>query len=273
MAEKQTRRSGSAPAAHKTASTKNSGDSHRHRDTVLTHELLDFLALFSHQFRTPLSIIKGYIAMLLDGTFGELRDTQKKAFEKVFTATERMIRLVNNFLDLPRMHAGTMTFNLEPASLVELVAHAVAEARLQADIKKLPIEWSAPLGETPEIATDRENLLQALANILDNAIRYTRSGKIRVELSRKDNSFLVAICDTGKGIAKEDLPHLFNQFMRGQDMRALYREGRGLGLYITRRIIEGHGGRVWAESPGPGRGSTFYVELPVSYGAHEVKKS
>ncbi len=242
---------------------KDSQRTHTHRKELLSKELLGFLALFSHQLRTPLSVVKGYVAMLLDGTFGELDIAQKKAFEKIFTANERMIRLVNNFLDMPRIHVGTMEYNFEPISPVELLSHAVAEARLQADIKKLPIEWFAekPL---PKILADRENLLQAFSNILDNAIKYTKAGKISVSISKKEDSVLISISDTGAGILPEDLPKLFNKFMRGEDMRKLYREGRGLGLYIARQVIEGHGGTVWAESPGLGKGSTFYIKLPLA---------
>lgn len=201
--------------------------------------------------------------MFIDGTFGQLTDVQKKAFEKIFTANERLIRLVNNFLDLPRIHIGTMTYNFEPISLAGLLSHAVAEARLQADIKRLPIEWSVPEKQPPQILADRENLLQAFSNILDNAIKYTKEGKISVKTSQKAGWLRVSISDTGAGIQHQDIPRLFNKFARGQDMRKLYREGRGLGLYITRQIVKGHGGKVWATSPGPGKGSTFFVELPM----------
>ncbi|MDO8557608.1 MAG: HAMP domain-containing sensor histidine kinase [bacterium] len=248
--------------------SKASQKTHIHHQELLTKELLGFLALFSHQLRTPLSIVKGYVAMLLDGTFGELSFTQKKAFEKIFTANERMIRLVNNFLDLPRIHVGTMEYNFEPISPTELLSHAVAEARLQADIKKLPIEWFAE-NPLPKILADRENLLQALSNILDNAIKYTKKGKISVSISKKEDHVLISISDTGVGILSEDLPKLFNKFMRGEDMRRLYREGRGLGLYIARQIIKGHDGKVWAESPGLGKGSTFFIELPITNNKNE----
>src|SRR2546430_390344 len=96
--------------------------SHQHSESFLSGELLDFLALFSHQLRTPLSVIKGYAAMFVDGSFSELSGDQKKAFEKILTSTERMVRLVNNFLDLPRIHIGTMVYNFEPMSLEKLLA-------------------------------------------------------------------------------------------------------------------------------------------------------
>lgn len=238
---------------------------HRHHlGMVLTHELLDFLALFSHQLRTPLSIIKGYVAMLLDGTFGKLDNAKKQAFEKIYVANERMVRLVNDFLDLPRIHVGTMTYNLERISLPELLSHAVAEARLQADIKQLPVAWLPPSGKLPKVIADRENLLQVFSNILDNAIKYSNKGEIKIKLTRRGGSLVVAISDQGIGILKGELPGLFNKFMRGHDLRKLYREGRGLGLYIARRIMEGHGGRIWAESRGRGKGSTFFVSLPIA---------
>lgn len=247
-------------------SEKTTSDSapHIHHDELLTEELLDFLALTSHQLRSPLSVIKGYVAMLLDGTFGKVTKKQKVILEKTYMASERMIRLVNNFLDLPRMHVGLLPIHSESISLLQILTHVIAEARLQADIKKIPITWNATPQMSCTIDGDAENLIQAFANILDNAIKYTAVGSIDVFLTRRENACRVAIRDSGPGIAKQDLSSLFNKFMRGDDMRTLYREGRGLGLYISKKIIEGHGGTIWAESAGIGKGSTFYIELPVS---------
>lgn len=236
-----------------------------HKDPVLTHELLDLLAVVAHQLRTPLSIIKGYVAMLIDGSFGKISPSQKKAFETIYTSSERMIRLVNNFLDLPRIHVGLMTFNIKEESLVDILTHAIAEARMQADIKKIPIIWEAPLGETFTVKADRENLLQAFANIFDNAIKYTKHGSLTVSLKKTAGGCRVTITDTGIGIGKKDLPRIFDKFLRGGgDIRKEYREGRGLGLYIAKQIIEGHGGKIWAESEGIGKGSAFFIELPTS---------
>ncbi|MDP3963791.1 MAG: HAMP domain-containing sensor histidine kinase [bacterium] len=241
-----------------------SAASHDHHDNLLSEELLDFLALASHQLRTPLSLIKGYIAMLLDGTFGNVSQEQKVILEKTYTATERMVRLVNNFLDLPRIHVGLMPLNREQLSLFTVLTHVIAEARLQADIKKIPIVWEASPEAPCVINGDRDNLTQAFANILDNAIKYTSAGSITVTLECSDMTNRISIKDTGRGIVKSDLPKLFDKFMRGEDMRELYREGRGLGLYIARQIVIGHGGKVWAESEGEGKGSTFIIELPLA---------
>ena len=239
---------------------------HRHSGTAFASELLDALALFSHQLRTPLTVIKGYVAMLLDGSFSALAPDQKRAFEKVYTVTERMIRLVNNFLDLPRMHANAMAYNMEPTPLAQVLVHVIAEARLRADFKKIPIVVEGMPPHTCIIKADKENLFQALANILDNAISYTTAsaGPVRVRIEEKPGRCTIAITDSGIGIAKKDLPNLFDKFMRGKDMRKLYREGRGLGLFIAKQIIGGHGGKIWAESPGIGKGSTFYIELPTA---------
>lgn len=237
---------------------------HVHRDPVLTHELFDFLSLFSHQLRTPLSVVKGYVAMLLDGTFGKLAREQRDAFEKIYTANERMIRLVNNFLDMPRIHMGTMAFAFKKMPLPDLLGRAVFEARLQADIKNLSITLALPKRHAPDILADEENLLQAISNILDNAIKYTEKGGVSIFLSHAPGGMRVTIRDTGAGIAKKDLPRIFTKYVRGEDMREAYREGRGLGLYIAKQIVEGHGGKIWAESAGRGKGSAFFIELPCS---------
>lgn len=244
---------------------------HRHHDELFSKELLDFLALASHQLRTPLSIIKGYLAMFLEGTFGAISREQKNILEKIYLSSERMVRLVNNFLDLPRIHVGLLPLHREPISLVDVLTHSIAEARMQADIKKLPIVWRASSSEPCIIFGDRTNLTQAFANILDNAIKYTAEGSITVTLAPEGRLCRVSIADTGKGIEKKDLPHLFDKFMRGEDMRELYREGRGLGLFIAKQIVQGHGGTVWAESEGAGRGSTIIVELPLQNQKAKIK--
>jgi signal transduction histidine kinase len=241
---------------------------HKHHDRFLARELLDFLALASHQLRTPLSVIKGYVAMMLEGMFGELTGEQRAIMEKVYNSGERMIRLVNNFLDLPRIHLNMMPLEREPLSLADVLTHAIAESRLQADMKKIPIVWWNDPHGSYKIIGDRENLMQAFTNLLDNAIKYTKTGSVRVSLEKIRNSYLVAIKDTGAGIPAKELQQLFSKFMRGENMRKLYREGRGLGLYISKQIVEGHGGKIWAESHGPGKGSEFYVELPVMPDEH-----
>ena len=240
---------------------KNAIGAHHHPDAVLTHELLDFLAFVAHQLRTPVTVAKGYVAMLLEGLFDEVTPNQKKIYEQIYTSCERIVRLINNFLDLPRIHAGTMHFALKAESLGEIMRQAISESQPLADLKKIVFIGTIPTRKL-SIQADYENLLQAFSNVLDNALKYTQEGSVRVSVEETPSAYRITITDTGIGIAKENLPGIFVKFSRVGDMRELYREGRGLGLYIARKIVEGHGGRIWADSEGLGKGSMFTIELP-----------
>ena len=248
-------------AKKKTQKKKIVKGTHRHPDAVLTHELLDFLAFVAHQLRTPVTVAKGYAAMLLEGLFGQATPSQKKIYEQIYASCERVVRLINNFLDLPRIHAGTMRFSLKPESLAEITRQAINESQPMAGLKSVALIADTSAQKFP-VQADYENLLQAFSNVIDNALKYTHAGSVRISIEDLPSVYRIVVVDTGIGMAKEDLSGVFEKFSRVGDMRELYREGRGLGLYIARKIIEGHGGRIWAESQGLGKGSVFTIELP-----------
>lgn len=223
----------------------------------------EFLSIASHQLRTPLTVIKGYLSMLLEGGYGQVEGQIKRVLENVYLANERLIRLVNDFLKASRIETGKIDLNLEKTNLETLIENVVSELEIKAKEKNLYLIFEKPKEPIPEILADKEKIREVLVNLIDNGIRYTKSGGIRVGFEQEKKFIRIFVQDTGEGLEKKDLEKLFESFSRGSAGEKLFVEGAGLGLYIAKKIVELHKGKIWAESEGKGKGSTFYVELPL----------
>ena len=140
----------------------------------------------------------------------------------------------------------------------------IAEVKLEAKEKKLYLRMEKPEEEIPEIKADASKLEVALTNLIDNAVKYTAKGGVKIKVERPDSKIRIIIKDTGMGMAKEDIEKLFSKtFERGEEAKKMFGSGKGIGLYLSYNIIKSHNGKLWAESDGPGKGSSFIVELPV----------
>jgi signal transduction histidine kinase len=226
----------------------------------------EFISIASHQLRTPLTAIKGYISMLIEGTYGAVPKIAKKPLENVYESNERLINLVNNLLDISRIEAGRMEFEPEEAQIEDIIESVVAEFKITADQKKLYLKYDKPAQFLPKLLLDKDKIRQVFLNLINNSIKYTNQGGITIKIKNQTdikNTILITISDTGEGMTKEDLAKLFESFSRGSVGVQLSAEGAGLGLYIARKFVEMHKGKIWAESEGKGKGSTFYVELPT----------
>jgi len=223
----------------------------------------EFISITSHQLRTPLSAIKGYLSMVLEGSFGEVSEKAKKALEKVYQSNERLIRVVNTFLDVSKIEMGKEELNLEKTSLEDLISEVIFESEPKAKDKNLYLKFEKPKISFPKILVDRQRIREALTNIIDNAIRYTQKGGINIKLESANKRVRIIIADTGEGLTKEEISKIFEKFSRGTAGTKFWVEGVGLGLYLARKFVELHGGKIWAESEGKGKGSTFYIELPI----------
>lgn len=235
----------------------------------------EFLSIASHQLRTPLTAIKGYSSMLLDGTFGPIGGKIKEGVEKVYASTERMVALVNDLLDTSRLDSGRMVFNFVETDLGEMAKSVCDELMPKGKEKGLAIACTvAPV--VPKVFVDQMKIRQVLVNFVDNALKYSDTGTVEVKLECKpsttspstgsgDNGELVfSVHDNGWGMTTEEMGFLFKKFSRGRGDTS-HIKGTGLGLYVARRLAEAHGGRVWAESPGKGQGSTFFLALKVGW--------
>lgn len=223
----------------------------------------EFLSIASHQLRTPTTIIKGYISMMQEGNFGQVPKVVKENLDKVSIATERLLNLIENLLDISRIEAGRLEFEMAPVDLGKIAEELKEEFKPKAKIKKVAINAFYP-ADLPLALADRNKIKEVASNLVDNAVKYTKSGEIGLDLHQEGTSVVFSVSDTGMGIGQEDLSRLFNKFVRGTDMTIGHPEGTGLGLYFARVVVENMGGRIWAESAGKGRGSKFSFSLPLA---------
>jgi len=238
--------------------------------TKLDQAKSEFISIASHQLRTPLSIIKGYISMILEGNFGPLTPGEKDSLDKVYKSNERLIDLVEGLLNISRIESGRLQFSFENKQLEELVASVYDELAIRAGAKNLKFEFIKPKTKLPAVNMDESKMRQVVMNLIDNSIKYTAIGSVTVSLKKQKDNILFCVTDTGVGIRPEDLPNLFKKFSRGTGSALINAEGTGLGLFVAKKMIESHGGRIWAESTGRDKGSQFYFEMPY---VKTVKKS
>jgi len=233
----------------------------------------EFISIASHQLRTPLTAIKGYISMIFEKIYGKPPEKMEKPLENIHSSSERLIKLVNDLLNVSRIESGRMEIKLEKLSLEELekIITSVAE-----ELKNITREkniylktdfpektWKETKKPLPRILIDRDKIRQAITNVIDNAIRYTEKGEVTIKYKVQNEKCTIEISDTGVGLTKYELSKMFESFSRGAAGTRLHTEGAGLGLYIARRFVEMHNGKIWAESKGKNKGSTFYIELPI----------
>ncbi|MFA5935199.1 MAG: ATP-binding protein [Candidatus Paceibacterota bacterium] len=221
----------------------------------------EFVGLATHQIRGPLTAIKGYLSMMLEGDYGKVSKSIEDIVRIVFSSAESLSVIVSDFLNVSRIEQGQMKYNMEDCDVRALVEEVIKELKPNTDSRGL--EMRLDISSEPCIVhIDKEKIKQVVNNLIDNSSKYTKVGSILVSLHKKDDSkVLLAIKDTGVGITKDTLPHLFEKFSRAKDAFKTNILGTGLGLYVAKKIIEAHKGRVWAESEGEGKGSQFYVEF------------
>ncbi|MDX1535753.1 MAG: ATP-binding protein [Candidatus Spechtbacterales bacterium] len=238
----------------------------------------EFLSIASHQLRTPISVLKGYLSMLREGSYGKLSSKQLDVINKAYRANEGMLMLVNDFLNLSRAEKGTLKYNFEKIDLRDMIDAIVDEFQITAKDKGLDLNWNKPK-DPILVDVDRDKFRQVVANIIDNAIKYTREGGVSVRLTTDvmfGNVAKIFISDTGMGIEPGEEGKIFKSFERGNRGEKENVTGAGLGLYVVKMITEGHGGTIKAESKGLNKGTTFIIELPLATNnskKHETEQS
>jgi signal transduction histidine kinase len=223
----------------------------------------EFISLASHQLRTPLSIIKGYISMILENTWGSVIGKQREQLEKVYASNERLIKLVEDLLTVSRIESGRLEFSLQLIDLSSLTENVVNEFSQVAAKKGLYLKYIKPEKPLPRIKVDSLKIRQVIQNLIDNALHYTKKGGATIRLKKEKDKIVFSIQDTGIGISPKEQMTLFEKFSRGKDVGRMHTEGTGLGLYLAAKLVEAHGGKIWVESEGKGKGSAFYFELPI----------
>lgn len=231
--------------------------------TKLDQAKSEFISIASHQLRTPLTVIKGYVSMILENNFGELDLAKRESLEKVYESNERLIQLVENLLNISRIESGRLQFSYEIMDIQKIVDSVMEELTGYAVKKGLKLIYKKPEKPLPLVNIDEEKMRQVIMNLIDNSIKYTKKGTVTVTLKVNKNNIDFCVSDTGMGIRPEDLPNLFKKFSRGTGTSVVHTEGTGLGLYVADQMIKFHKGKVWAESEGQDKGAKFCFLLPI----------
>jgi signal transduction histidine kinase len=218
------------------------------------------LSVIFHDLKAPLAAAESYNRLLLDGFVGELSEEQKNIIQRSSKRLSDLLNLISNMIDFSRVDFGK--FGVEAVSLAKVIEDCTETMRPLAVEKGLQLDVVMPR-QLPAVAGNAERLTQVVTNLLSNAIKFTPSGGITVRAKDEKDHLRVDVIDTGIGIPTEDLPKVFDGFYSGLDME---KRGAGLGLSISKKIVEGHGGKIWATSPSPetGKGSRFTFILPKS---------
>ncbi len=228
----------------------------------------EFVFIAAHELRTPVTAMKGYLSLILDGTTGPVGVETKNFIEKVIHANQRLIQLVNDLLEVARSEAGRLTVQVSPVEVVKPIEEVLSELKPLADEKSVKLEYTH--GEVPRIMADTDRLKEVLVNLIGNSIKYMGppreaggTGTVTVSHEVLGKDLITRIKDTGLGMSKDAQAKLFEKFYRVQTDKTRDITGTGLGLFIVKQIIEKMNGKIWAESE-EGRGSTFSFSLPLA---------
>jgi signal transduction histidine kinase len=217
-----------------------------------------FVSIVSHELKTPVALIKGYVSTL------RREDAQwdpaiiQDSLAVIEEEADRLASMIENLLDASRLQAGGLTIKRSDVSIAKLALRLAKRMQIQTSRHQILVDFPA---EFPVILADETRLEQVLSNLIGNAIKYAPGGEIRVSGQVRQNTVIVCVSDEGPGIAPEDIPHIFDRFYRAPEM-ARQTKGAGLGLYLARAIIEAHEGRIWVDTA-PGQGVRFCFSLPI----------
>jgi len=224
----------------------------------------EFISLAGHQLRAPLTVIKGYTSMLQEGSFGELNKKAVEALNRVLLSINNLIKLVSELLDLSRIEAGQLKYDFKKMFLDDVIDDAIKELAEISKEKRIDVQFKNENNKTFSVFGDPAKLYEVVINLLDNALKYSKIGSVVVTLRPRSKRLALSVADNGIGIQKDDISKLFQKFGRTEMTKKDQPDGMGLGLYFAKRIVDDHSGRIWVESEGIGKGSTFFVELPVA---------
>ncbi len=200
----------------------------------------EFISIASHELRTPVTGIKGYISMVLDGTFGEISDKLKETMLIVKSSSDRLAKLVEDLLNVSRIEQDRLKVETKPQEINKIIKDTVAELKVQSDEKNLKLEYKPHTDKLPLINIDNERFKQVLFNVIGNAIKYTEKGGVEITTEEKEKNKVleIKIKDTGVGMTAKDQQRLFEKFYRAQNKKTADIVGTGLGLWITKKIVE-----------------------------------
>jgi PAS domain S-box-containing protein len=223
-----------------------------------------FLANMSHELRTPLNSIIGFTEVLLEGIDGDLTESMDNDLKVIHKNGQHLLNLINDVLDMAKIEAGRMTLTIEEFNLQEVIEEVAEITRPLANAKSLELRLAIDQDEDLMLEADRIRLRQVMINVVNNSIKFTESGYVAIGAYREEGVIKVIVKDSGIGIPSDQLDKIFQEFTQVDTSTTRKAGGTGLGLPISRHLVELHGGHLWAESSGvAGEGSMFYIELPM----------
>lgn len=234
------------------------------REKQLEQMKLDFVSMAAHELRTPITSIKGYLDVYMKENAGKITPEHMTLLNQIKSSTLHLYSLVDNLLNVTKIERGAFTVNLETVNLEEVVQQAVNELLFKAQSKYQILSFEKPLQVLPHIQADKLRIGEVVTNLVTNAINYSPpSSKIRVWIEQQGNELITHVQDSGPGIPKEEIPKLFQKFYRIHRQLEQKSNGTGLGLFISKAIVEMHKGRIWVESE-ENKGSTFSFSIPIA---------
>jgi signal transduction histidine kinase len=220
----------------------------------------EFVSLASHQLRSPLTAIKGYTSMLLEGDYGDINPEAKDKIDRIMESSNNLTLVVEDLLNVAKIELGGMKYEMSKFDFGAMVQDTAQDLSITAEKKGLKLIYDTSLSNKYFVSGDKEKLRQVVVNLIDNSMKYTPKGEIKIDINLLNTKIILSLKDTGVGIPKEIIGKLFEKFSRGEGAK-LNTSGSGLGLYLVKEIVEAHNGRVWVESEGRDKGSTFFVEI------------
>ncbi len=224
---------------------------------------LDFVSMASHELRTPLTSIIGYLSVFIDENKGKIENTEIDLLQRSLTSAKQLLTLVGNLLNVNKIEREQMSVFPQALDYLPIVTKVVEDLKSQAVQKSVVLNFEPPL-QLPQILADPIRTPEVIINLIANAINYTNAGgNVTVSVEVSPNEIITSVSDTGVGIPKEAMSHLFNKFFRVSNQMQQASKGTGLGLYISKSIIDKLGGKIWVESEA-GKGSKFSFTLPLA---------
>lgn len=225
---------------------------------------LDIVSMAAHELRTPLTAINGYMSVILTEFSERLGEEENKFLQRVQISAQQLASLVDNLLNVTRLEQGRLTLQLQTIDWLELIRTMVDEFRFQAGEKQITVHFEEPAEQFPQIQVDKLRMTEVLMNLISNAIKYTDfGGNVYVSVELADDSVTTHVRDTGVGIPPKNVKQLFTKFYRVDNRLSTQNKGTGLGLFITRTVIELHNGTIWVDSE-VDKGSTFSFSIPLT---------
>lgn len=223
----------------------------------------EFVSMASHQLRTPLTSVKGYISMVLEGDAGDITPAQKHLLSEAFTSSERMVHLISDFLNVSRLQTGKFLIDKRPVDLARIVEQEIDSLETTAASRNLSFEYHTP-AKFPLLSLDEAKFRQVIMNFADNALYYSKENTvIHVRLALEGSWVTFHVKDTGIGVPRAEQSQLFSKFYRASNARKQRPDGTGVGLFLAKKVIDAHGGEVVFASA-EGKGSTFGFRLPLA---------